>query len=322
MADDGDTMTQDRDDERTPDERAASLEPMLADDDMRIRKSAVVALGRIKCTTSTSLLCRALDDSEEGVRALACQALAREADAACVPALLAHRHDACAGVRAGVLWGLANVVAHAGLSAEERAELFTPIAVMAFDPDDGVRADAAAVLGTLRDQRATDALTVLLEDDVARVRANACASLGLTDDEAGERLLLERLGQAGEDPLVLVSALDALARRCERDPGVGTRALPAILARVGDADADVSSTAVWALGFACEEACEMREETQAALESALAGEVEWAARYAVESLARIHDERARATLAAFVPSTSAFCEVLAPLVAQALDTFV
>ena len=133
------------DDGRTPDERARSLEPMLTDSDARVRKSAVVALGRIKSSVATELLCRALEDAEEGVRALACQALAREADAACVGALLSHRHDECAGVRAGVLWGLANVVAHAGLTDAQRAELFTPIAVMAFDPYDGVRADAAAV---------------------------------------------------------------------------------------------------------------------------------------------------------------------------------
>ena len=309
------------DDGRTPDERARSLEPMLTDSDARVRKSAVVALGRIKSSVATELLCRALEDAEEGVRALACQALAREADAACVGALLSHRHDECAGVRAGVLWGLANVVAHAGLTDVQRAELFTPIAVMAFDPDDGVRADAAAVLGTLRDARATDALTVLLEDDVTRVRANACAALAATDDEAGEQLLLERLSQAGEDTLVKVSALDALARRCERNEGVGERVLSALLVCSTDSDLDVSSTAVWALGFACGAQSASRDQVQAVLEGALAGEAEWGARYAVESLARIHDDRAHATLAAFDASTSALPDILAPLVAQALATF-
>ena len=292
------------DDGRTPDERARSLEPMLTDSDVRVRKSAVVALGRIKSPVSTELLCRALEDAEEGVRALACQALAREADAACVGALLSRRHDECAGVRAGVLWGLANVVAHAGLADAQRAELFTPIAVMAFDPDDGVRADAAAVLGTLRDARATDALTVLLEDDVVRVRANACAALAATDDEAGEQLLLERLSQAGED-----------------NEGVGERVLSALLACATDQDLDVSSTAVWALGFACGAQSASRDRVQAVLEGALAGEAEWGARYAVESLARIHDDRAHAALAAFDASASALPDVLAPLVTQALATF-
>ena len=41
------------DDGRTPDERARSLEPMLTDSDARVRKSAVVALGRIKSSVAT-----------------------------------------------------------------------------------------------------------------------------------------------------------------------------------------------------------------------------------------------------------------------------
>lgn len=311
-----------QDDGRTPDERARSLEPMLADADARIRKSAVVALGRIACPASTELLCRALDDAEEGVRALACQALARDADPACVPALLSHRRDECAGVRAAVLWGIANLVAHAGLTEEQRAELFTPVAVMAFDPDEGVRADAAAVLGTLRDARATDALTVLLEDDSAHVRAQACAGLALTDDEKGLALLLTRLGQEGEEPAVKVSALDALARRCERaGREVGERVLPAVLECAGQPDPDVASTAVWALGIACDEASPLRPRVQEALEAALHGRQEWAARYALEALARIHDEQAHETLTAFDAAASAFPEALAPLAGQALATF-
>ena len=60
---------------------------------------------------------------------------------------------------------------------------------------------------------------------------------------------------------------------------------------------------------------------QAVLESALAGEAEWGARYAVESLARIHDDRAHAALAAFDAAACALPDVLAPLVTQALATF-
>ena len=185
----------------------------------------------------------------------------------------------------------------------------------------GGSADAAAVLGTLRDIRATDALTVLLEDDVVRVRANACAALAATDDEAGEQLLLERLSQAGENTLVKVSALDALARRCERNESVGERVLSALLVCSTDSDLDVSSTAVWALGFACGAQSASRDQVQAVLEGALAGEAEWGARYAVESLTRIHDDKAHATLAAFDASTSALPDILTPLVTQALATF-
>lgn len=304
--------------------RVESVAALMADPDARVRKSCVVALGKMDAPGAAAQLARALDDADEGVRVLACQALGRKTGeelAGVLPALVAHVHDASGQVRSGVLWALANAVAHAGLDADTLAGLFTPVTVLAFDPDDGVRADAAAVLGTLRDERATDALTVLLEDEVARVRANACASLGLTDDEAGEALLLARVAQAGEDALVRVSAVDALARRCERDDAPHARVLPGLLACCADEDADVASTAVWALGFACEQASELRGQVQGALSQALAGANEWAARYAVESLARIHDDAARQLLDGFDPSTSTYCDALAPLVTQALATF-
>ena len=97
--------------------------------------------------------------------------------------------------------------------------------------------------------------------------------------------------------------------------------LSALLVCSTDSDLAVSSTAVWALGFACGAQSASRDQVQAVLEGALAGEAEWGARYAVESLARIHDDRAHATLAAFDASTSALPDILAPLVAQALATF-
>lgn len=340
------------DDGRTPDERARALAPMLEDPDPRIRKSAVVALGRLRCASATEMLCRALDDRVEGVRALACQALGREADPASIPALVAHAHDASAGVRAGVLWGIANVVAHGGISEAARAELFTPVVVMAFDPDDGVRADAAAVLGTLRDPRATDALVVLLEDACPRVRANACASLGLTDDATGLAALLGVLEGEGEVPLVYVSALDGTARRAERGSlaqgsveaaravaaacalavredaardGAGVRQAgedPAEAGANGDSDApvtmaDARATAVWALGLLADVAPDQRDCVGDVLAAALGRDVGWETRYAVEALARIHDEAARMALAAAAPTDSA----AAALVAHVLDNW-
>lgn len=257
-------------DERTPDERAAALEPMLQSPNPVVRKSAVVALGKLGSPTAARMLCRALDDGDEGVRALSCQALGRLANQASLPALLSHAHDPSAGVRAGVLWGLANIAAHGGLSADARRSLFAPVVAMAFDPDDGVRADAAAVIGTLRDERATEALSTLLEDACPRVRANACASLGLTDDAAGMEFLLGML-ERRENPLVQVSALDGVARRAERgavpeESEASRRAVrdTCSLAQAASegapeassedaADAvgasDVRATAAWAIGF-------------------------------------------------------------------------
>lgn len=308
--------------DQTPDDlvaRVGALEPMLADPDPRVRKSAVIALGRMACPQATAALCRALADRVEGVRVLACQALARLADPACLPDLLGRTHDESTQVRAGVLWALANVAAHGGVDDATRRSLFTPVVVLAFDPDDGVRADAAAVLGSLRDERASEALSVLLEDDCSRVRANACASLGLLDDEAGLDLLLGVLGHDEEDPLVLVSAIDGVARRAERGTlaagsDVAVRAV-ALLCGLTSGDVlpgapnaasqacdragadDVRSTAVWALGFVAPLVPTLRPDVQNVLEGALAHGSSWSRRYAVESLARIHDDSARATLA-------------------------
>lgn len=294
-------------------ERVRALAPMLADPDPRVRKSAVIALGRMACPEATRALCDRLLDPIEGVRVLACQALGRLADPASVPALLARVHDDSAEVRAGVLWALANVVAHGDLGADGRQALFSPIVVMAFDPDDGVRADAAAVLGALRDPRATDALAVLLEDACPRVRANACASLGLLDDEPGFDVLLAVAQSFLEDPLVLVSALDGLARRAERG-GAGcdrvrmekALASACALARMpedtgtapaeGTAVADVRSTALWALGFLASCMPDCPAAVLDVLADALGGGDVWARRYAIEALACIHTADARTVL--------------------------
>lgn len=310
--------------EPDPSERVAALEPMLADADPRVRKSAVIALGRMACPEATAALCRMLDDPAEGVRVLTCQALGRAADPASVPALVAHAHDPSAEVRAGVLWAFANVAAHGGpgggaLPAEGRAGLFTPVVVLAFDPDDGVRADAAAVLGALRDPRAADALLALLEDACPRVRANACASLGLLDGASGLGALLDVAENRAEEPIVLVSALDGLARRAER--GAVAAATPEAVRAVdaaclwaeapqgeeagpAEADAeptaaDVRATAVWALGMLGDLAGERAAAVRACLKGALASPSAWTVRYAIESLARLHDAASLAELRSF-----------------------
>lgn len=200
----------------TPAQRVAGLMALAGDVDPRVRKSVAIALGQLGDRAATGPLCDMLGDTDEGVRVLACQALGRLADPASLPALTVSVHDPSAEVRAGVLFAMASLAAHGGLADEQRRGMFTPMVVMAFDPDDGVRADAAATLGTLHDERACEPLAIMVGDSVARVRANACASLGLLDDETGLDILLERALDEGEDLLVRASALDGLARRAER----------------------------------------------------------------------------------------------------------
>ncbi len=311
----------------TPAQRVEALAALAHEDDPRVRKSVVIALGSLGVPEATATLCDLLEDAVEGVRVLACQALGRVADPAAVPSLLGRVHDESAEVRAGVLFALASIAAHGGISDEARAALFTPMVVMAFDPDDGVRADAAATLGTLHDERAVEPLVLLSEDACAQVRANACASLGLSDAPNALAVLLSRAEDGAESPLVRVAALDGLARHSERgaliaDAPVAARAVELACAlaegaevarpvagsrgasecEVADDDAsgqdptaaDVRATAVWALGML--PLGVLRERTQLALEGALAGGDCWTQRYAIEALARIGDDAARASL--------------------------
>ncbi|MBS5450553.1 MAG: HEAT repeat domain-containing protein [Coriobacteriia bacterium] len=300
----------------TPAQRVEALAALAHEGDPRVRKSVAIALGSLGVPEATAVLCELLEDAVEGVRVLACQALGRVADPAAVPSLLGRVHDESAEVRAGVLFALASIAAHGGISDEARAALFTPMVVMAFDPDDGVRADAAATLGTLHDERAVEPLVLLSEDACAQVRANACASLGLSDAPDALAVLLSRAEDGAESPLVRVAALDGLARHAERgaliaDAPEAARAVELACALAEDVEvarpaasddtsgqdptaADVRATAVWALGMLPLGA--LRERTQLALEGALAGGDCWTQRYAIEALARIGDDAARASL--------------------------
>ena len=346
-------------------QRVEALATLAHDGDPRVRKSVAIALGRLGVPDATPALCELLADADEGVRVLACQALGRVADPASVPALLERVHDESVEVRSGVLFALASVVAHGSVSDEVRASLFTPMVVMAFDPDDGVRADAAATLGALRDGRAVEPLALLAEDACAQVRANACASLGLADEAAALPVLLERAEDGAEEPLVRIAALDGLARRAERGSlpaevpeAVRVVALACALAEGADcgtgacgdgspangasdpsadagvctsdgmaADAvaceeetptakDLRATAVWALGLL--PAGGARIEVQRALESALSCEDVWCQRYAIEALARIGDDAARAALRALDARRAAGDRALAPEAAEVL----
>ncbi|MEE8715530.1 MAG: HEAT repeat domain-containing protein [Coriobacteriales bacterium] len=317
-------------DDMTPEQRVGALATMAHAGDVRVRKSVAVALGRIDTPAATGPLCDMLGDPDEGVRVLACQALGRRRDPASVQSLLCRMHDPSVQVRSGVLFALGSISAGAGLGRDRLAAMFAPIVVMAFDPDDGVRADAAAVLGTLLDSRATEPLLLLVEDDDPRVRGNACASLGLTgaddDPETADRVAQALAGRVCDDaeaPLVRVSALDGLARRSERGwldgrEGLVREAVYVACALAGapvpaqaddpDGDAadheptecDLRQTAVWALGMLpCEAGDDaLRDEAFATLEHALADPDPWCQRYAVEALCRRGEARGIAALGA------------------------
>ncbi len=299
-------MAQDAKD-MTPEQRAAALAALAHEADVRVRKSVAIALGTLGTSAATGPLCELLADPDEGVRVLACQALGRMCDPACIPSLLAAVHDGSAQVRSGILFALASIAVRGGLAADQLAALFTPVVVMAFDPDDGVRADAAAALGTLRDARAEEPLLVLAGDAAARVRANAAASLGLLDGAAGLAELVRLACEESQPPLVRVSALDGLARRADRgslpqDDGGVARAVDAACRLAEDAagleaaqateddhepgQGDLVAMAVWALGYLPAQGT-ARDRVRQALDLARGSQDEWCRRYAAESLGRL-----------------------------------
>ncbi|MBR2835249.1 MAG: HEAT repeat domain-containing protein [Coriobacteriales bacterium] len=286
------------------DDRAQALEFLLHDSEVVTRKSAVVALGRMQGSVARDMLCRALDDADEGVRVLACQALARLTDAGCLGAVLSHTHDESPQVKCGILWILANLIAHGNLSNKERSSLFEPIAIMAFDPHDAVRADAAAIIGTLHDARALDALVVLLEDDCTKVRAQACTSLGLIPSVKAVDLLLSILEDKAEKPLVYVSALDALVHQMQTqklEDETCERALKVIEALISvevvNAEEetepsevttkDVQATAIWALGFVAPLSTCDYDHYKEILQQESDSPDSWKKKYAAEALTRL-----------------------------------
>ena len=152
-----------------------------------------------------------------GVRVLVCQALGRLADPASLPALSASVHDPSAEVRAGVLFAMAS------LARPRRAcRRAAPQHVHAHGGD-GLRPPMTACAPTRppRWARCTTSAPANRSPSWRAIAwpacgANACASLGLLDDETGLDILLERALDEGEDLLVRASALDGLARRAER----------------------------------------------------------------------------------------------------------
>lgn len=233
--------------------RAAALAAMAHDPDPVVRKTVAVGLGRADDPAATGILCDMLEDGEEGVRVLACQALGRRRDPSSLGALASAAHDPSAQVRAGVIFAIASIAAYRELGEAEADLAFGTVVVTAFDPDDGVRADAAAALGTTRLPRAAEPLLVLLEDEAPRVRANACASLGVAVPCADPALdgqvtdaLVGRALDASEETLVRVSAVDGLARRAERgllgEDARQEAALDAVLGavRTGEGEAPAS----------------------------------------------------------------------------------
>jgi HEAT repeat protein len=111
------------------------------------------------------------------------------------------------------------------------------------DPDARLRAEAARSLGTLGDPRAVpDLVETLRKDTDPDARMSAAHALGLVGDDRVVDPLLEKLADRDENPRVRGAVAEALAGPQVR------RAVPHLIAALGDASVEVRFWAAFALG--------------------------------------------------------------------------
>jgi HEAT repeat protein len=189
-------------------------------------------VGRRNTATADIIVC--LDDPNPNVRALACDALGRIADAKAVPLLFLRLTDPDARVSQAAVAAIQAIGGEeverlaVGAARSPDARIRRPaLRILAYfgspstldlfleamgDPDDRVRDVAANGLAAIDDARAVDGLLLAANHASPRTRATAIRGLGQTETGPGVR---ERLRQALSDPDAWVRyyAVQALSRR-------------------------------------------------------------------------------------------------------------
>ena len=213
----------------------AALLPLLSDRSVVVRREAAFALGQIGHRSARAALERSLTDRDAAVVALAVEGLGKLGDAAATPRLTPflklgtteQRMRACES-----LWRLADSSAAGALidALGERdasvrwrvvyaleklplpVRIVPAVSPLLADPDALVRAHAARTLGRLKSPLATAALTHALGDADAAVIVNAVRALQLVADAGPGGLGVRLTGLlAHRDPYVRVTAATALA---------------------------------------------------------------------------------------------------------------
>ena len=243
---------------------AEELQPFLVDDDVDVRRSAVSAVTEAAPAGAVRLLASALRDPEQSVRAAAATALRelvevlpsdeesglvlRDARANPDPVVRGVVLDVLRALRLGdeqlFLGALADADSSVRLQAVRglvSVDSDSGVALAAGDPVREVRVAAAHGLGRLPSARSAEGLLALAADSDALVRAAALeAAAGLGGDTALAGLCVQGL----DDPAWQVRT--GAARGLSAGPP--DLALPALLAALDDAHADVRKASVISLG--------------------------------------------------------------------------
>ena len=179
---------------------SATLELLMAQltaEDLEVRRSAVVALGRIGDATATHALVNAL--SEDSLAIDAASALGQIGDARAVDGLLKLIGNDDASIRQAAVGALNSVIPP---SMSER------IIPLLHDPDPNVRESAVKIAGYFGYPKSADALLELSRDPNERVRCAAIEHLPYVEDERSLSVLVDAIKE--ETPNVRATAARAL----------------------------------------------------------------------------------------------------------------
>ena len=179
---------------------SATLDLLIAQlsaEDLEVRRSAAVALGRIGDSRATTALVNTLN--EESLAIDAAHALGQIGDPQAVDGLLNLIGNDDAPIRQAAVSAL-NSVIHPSMSQR--------IIPLLHDPDPNVRESAVKIAGYFGYPAAADALVELSRDENERVRCAAIEHLPFVEDERGFDILVNALKE--ETPSVRAAAARAL----------------------------------------------------------------------------------------------------------------
>lgn len=203
----------------------------LTAEDLEVRRSAVVALGRIGDSRATPALVKILDDESLAIETA--NALAQIGDPRAVDGLLTLIGNDDASTRQAAVNAL-NAVIPPSMSKRIIPLLHDPdsnvresavkiagyfgypesagaLLELSRDADERVRCAAIEHLPYVEDERALDTLVHALKEETPNVRAAAARALGSMDNPEVDRQLIEALSD--EDPWVRYFSARALGRR-------------------------------------------------------------------------------------------------------------
>ena len=214
-----------------PDALIAMLEN--AEGDIRLRCAAAAALGQTRNPAVVAPLVKALGDKSASMRVWAAVALNGNSASEVITALTKALQDEDDRVRVRAADALAAVL---------DPKVVDPLVKATNDTSAEVRTWAVIGLGNYEDKKAIDTLGLAIGDSDVEVRLAAADSLGRTGSPLATQYLISRLNDFGEEVEVRAAAARALGAL--RD----SRAVPALLGLIGDANPKLRQWVVSALG--------------------------------------------------------------------------